>query len=122
VRERVGADPREHFLALLLDSRHVLVRVETVSIGTAQSSLVHPREVFRAAIAATSPPVCAIIIAHNHPSGNAEPSAEDREVTERLRRAGDLLGIPVLDHVVCATGGYVSLRERESWIDKGWRG
>jgi len=117
VQDLVGSDPREHFLALLLDGRNRLAAIETVSIGTAQASLVHPREVFRAAIAHTAPPICALILAHTHPSGDPTPSAEDREVTDRLRSAGKMLGIEVLDHVICAESGFVSMRESEGWRD-----
>jgi DNA repair protein RadC len=70
---------------------------------------VHPREVFRAAIREAA---AALVVAHNHPSGDPEPSAEDLAVTERLRQAGEVLGIPLQDHVVIGDGGYVSLRER----------
>ena len=100
---------RERFLVLLLDGKHRLRRIEAVSEGTLTTSLVHPREVFKAAIRETA---AAIIAVHNHPSGDPEPSPEDLEVTRRLRRAGRLLGIPLLDHVVVGKGRYVSLRER----------
>ena len=100
---------RERFLVLLLDGKHRLRRIEQVSEGTLTTSLVHPREVFKAAIREAS---AAIIAVHNHPSGDPEPSPEDLEVTRRLRRAGRLIGIPLLDHVVIGKGRYVSLRER----------
>lgn len=107
---------RETFLALLLDGKHRLRRVVPVSAGTLTTSLVHPREVFRAAIREAS---AAVIVAHNHPSGDPEPSREDLEVTRRLRAAGELLGVPLLDHVVFGEHAYVSLRERTddwSWL------
>jgi DNA repair protein RadC len=78
------------------------------SQGTLTASLVHPREVFRPALREAA---AAVILVHNHPSGDPTPSQEDREITERLARAGDLLGIPVLDHVVVAERGFASLRE-----------
>ena len=98
----------ERFLVVLLDGRHRVLRQELVSQGTLTASLVHPREVFRPALREAA---AALILVHNHPSGDPTPSREDREVTARLRRAGEILGIPVLDHVVVAERGYCSLRE-----------
>jgi DNA repair protein RadC len=98
----------ERFLALLLDGRHRLVREVAISQGTLTASLVHPREVFRPALRESA---AAVVLVHNHPSGDPTPSSEDRELTRRLAAAGDLLGVPVLDHVVVAERGFVSLRE-----------
>jgi DNA repair protein RadC len=105
----VRAARKEHFLVLCLNARRQLVHTETVSIGTLSASLVHPREVFSPAIAHSA---AAVVAAHNHPSGDPTPSAEDRDVTRRLARCGELLGIPLADHVVVAEGGYFSFRER----------
>jgi len=99
---------QERFLVLLLDGRHRLIRHEVVSQGTLTASLVHPREVFRPALREAA---AALVLVHNHPSGDPTPSAEDREVTTRLARAGEILGIRVVDHVVVAERGYSSLRE-----------
>jgi len=99
---------QECFFVVLLDGRHRVLRECLVSQGTLTASLVHPREVFRPALREAA---AAVILAHNHPSGDPSPSAEDREVTLRLAKAGDLLGIPVLDHVVIAERGHTSLRE-----------
>jgi DNA repair protein RadC len=99
---------RECFLALLLDGRHRVIGEAEISHGTLTASLVHPREVFRPALRAGA---AAIVVVHNHPSGDPTPSREDRRVTERLSRAGELLGIPLLDHVVVAEHGYRSLKE-----------
>lgn len=99
---------QERFLVLLLDGRHRLIREELVSYGTLTASLVHPREVFRPALRACA---AAVILVHNHPSGDPTPSPEDREVTRRLARAGEILGVAVVDHVVVAERGYCSLRE-----------
>jgi DNA repair protein RadC len=107
--DEVRGCEQERFFVLLLDGKHALRRVELVSVGTLTSSLVHPREVFRPAVRAAC---AAVVCAHNHPSGDPEPSAEDVEVTRRLLEAGRLLGIPLLDHVVLGEGRYVSLRER----------
>jgi DNA repair protein RadC len=99
---------RETFVVILLDGRHRPLGVELVSEGTLTSSLVHPREVFAPAIEGRA---AAIVLAHNHPSGDPEPSQEDHEVTRRLVRAGQLLGIQVLDHVILGLGAWTSLRE-----------
>jgi DNA repair protein RadC len=100
---------REVLFVLTLDGRHRLTGCHRVSEGTLTASLVHPREVFAVAIRAAA---AAIIVAHNHPSGDPEPSAEDLEVTRRLSDSGKLLGIPLLDHVVVGQGAYVSIRDR----------
>ncbi len=102
---------RERFLALYLDTRHRVLAVETISIGTLNLSVVHPREVFKLAVALSA---AAVIVAHNHPSGCATPSAEDLDLTARLDRCGRLLGIPLLDHLVAGAGCIVSIRE-EGW-------
>ncbi len=94
---------------LLLDGKHRLRRREQVSQGTLTSSLVHPREVFGPAIREGA---AALIVVHNHPSGDPEPSAEDLAVTRRLVEVGRILGVPLLDHVVIADAGYVSIRDR----------
>jgi DNA repair protein RadC len=109
VRQLVANDAREHFVAILLDGRHRPIAYQVVSVGTATASLVHPREVFQTAVALGA---VALIVAHSHPSGDPTPSSEDREVTGRLARAGEILGIRVLDHVIVAARGYCSLRER----------
>lgn len=104
-------DAREHFRVLFLTARHIPIGVHTVSIGCLTASLVHPREVFRPAILAGS---AAIVISHNHPSGDPEPSAEDLALTRRLAAAGTLLGIELLDHVITGDGTsrWVSLKDR----------
>jgi DNA repair protein RadC len=99
---------QERFFAVLLDGRHRVLGHEVVSQGTLTASLVHPREVFRPALRACA---AALILVHNHPSGDPTPSAEDRDVTSRLARAGEILGVRVVDHVVVAERGYCSLRE-----------
>lgn len=102
------SEAQEVFRVLLLNGKHRLLGMVDVSRGTLTQSLVHPREVFGPAIRT---PSAAIIIVHNHPSGDPAPSVEDREVTRRLAKAGQLLGIPLLDHVVVAEKGYRSMRE-----------
>jgi DNA repair protein RadC len=100
--------PVEEFHVAVLDSQHRLERDVTVTRGILNSSLVHPREVFREAIAERA---AAIILVHNHPSGDPTPSADDRLVTEQLVAAGRLLDIPVHDHVVIGRGRYISFAE-----------
>lgn len=101
---------REHFAALLLDTKNQLIGVTTVSVGDLSSALVHPREVFKPAILANA---ASIILAHNHPSGDPQPSPEDCQVTRRLQEAGQILGIEVLDHVVIGDASrWASLREK----------
>lgn len=112
---RLRDAPHERFLVILLDGRHRVLRAAAVSEGTLTASLVHPREVFRPALEAGS---AAVVLVHNHPSGDPTPSQEDRSVTERLARAGEILGIRVLDHVIVAERGYRSLRE-EGAFDLG---
>jgi len=89
-----------------------LLRTAHVSTGTLSTSLVHPREVFAAALRESA---AAIVVVHNHPSGDPEPSAQDVAVTQRLVQVGALLGVPLLDHVVVGGDRWVSLRERISW-------
>lgn len=109
VRELVNGDAREHFVTLLLDGRHRIIGYAVTGIGTATGALVHPREVFQVAVHAGA---VAIIVTHTHPSGDPTPSREDREITARLARAGELLGIAVLDSMVVGQGPY-SIREQE---------
>jgi len=98
--------PQEEFHALLLNTRHRVVREVLVTRGILDASLIHPREVFRPAV---SEGAAGVILVHNHPSGDPTPSPEDRAVTRQLARAGRAVGIPVLDHVVVGRGRYVSL-------------
>jgi DNA repair protein RadC len=109
VMEDLRHKMREHFQILLLDTKHKVVGIEEISIGSLNASLIHPREVFRPAIQKA----CAcIILVHNHPSGDPTPSREDLEVTRRLCEAGRLVGIEVLDHVVIGDGRYISFKEK----------
>jgi DNA repair protein RadC len=102
-------EKREHFIALLLDTKGGVLRTRTVSVGDLSSSLVHPREVFVEAVRHSA---ASLIVAHNHPSGDPTPSPEDAQVTRRLNEAGQLLGIDLLDHVVLGDNRWVSLKER----------
>lgn len=106
----------ETFQALVLDARHRLKARIEVSRGTLTMAPVHPREVFAPALRLAG---AAVIVAHNHPSGDPEPSAEDIDVTERLVEAGRVVGVPLLDHVVCAGERWVSIRESGRWPREG---
>ncbi|MBD3237797.1 MAG: DNA repair protein RadC [Candidatus Eisenbacteria bacterium] len=106
-RAYAGAQ-KEHFLVIHLNARHLPRRLEVVSVGTLSASLVHPREVFREAINQGS---AGLILAHNHPSGDPSPSADDIEITSRLARVGELVGIEVIDHVILTSERYFSFRE-----------
>ena len=101
-KRAIRDDSKEHFLAIYLDARHRALARAVVSVGTATASLVHPREVFQPAVNLGA---VAVIVLHNHPSGDESPSAEDRSVTKRLREAGEVLGISLVDHVVWTREG-----------------
>ncbi|MCL5667153.1 MAG: hypothetical protein M1383_05290 [Patescibacteria group bacterium] len=100
---------KEHFCVFFLDTQNHILGRETVSIGTLNASLVHPRECFRTAIVKTA---ASVIFVHNHPSDSLEPSPEDLQVTRRLKDAGKLLGIEVLDNVIVTAEAFVSMKER----------
>ena len=107
--ENIKFEEKECFVCITLNGSHKIIGVYVVSQGLVNRTLVLPREVFRPAI---SDNATAVIIAHNHPSGNLEPSIEDREVTKRMKQAGDLIGIKVLDHLIVAPSlGYFSFVE-----------
>ncbi len=99
---------QEHFLSISLNGAHEVKSVRVVSIGLVNRTIVHPREVFADPLTDRA---AAIVVAHNHPSGRVEPSIEDRDVTRRLRQAGDTLGLRLLDHVIFSTRGYYSFLE-----------
>lgn len=106
VRTKVIKDnTKEHFVVLSLDASHKVASYSIVSVGTANYSVVHPREVFQIAILSGA---VAIIVAHNHPSGEVKPSDADHQVTKKLKEAGELLGIKVLDHVIVGDDSYHS--------------
>lgn len=107
-RNVIDIDPRERFAVMHLNGRNQCTGFNIVSIGTLNASLVHPREVFHAAILASA---AAIILCHNHPSGDLSPSKEDIALTKRLCEAGKLLGIKVVDHVIVTADGFASIME-----------
>ena len=111
-RYLLADSPVEVFLVVLLDVKHRLSQDACVSVGILNASLIHPREVFATAVAKRA---ASIVLVHNHPSGDPSPSAEDREVTQRLRSAGEIVGIPILDHVIIGSCSFYSFREEGNW-------
>ncbi len=107
VRSRLKGKKKEYFLALLLDTRNQLIRVAEISIGSLDSSIVHPREVFKEAVSASA---ASVLFAHNHPSGDPEASEDDVNLTKRLAQAGEIMGIDVLDHIIIGEQKYLSLK------------
>ena len=99
---------KEVFVVFCLDTRHRIISREIVSIGILNASVIHTREVFRTAIARNA---CAVVVAHNHPSGSREPSEEDKKITRQLKQAGELLGISLLDHVIVTNDRFYSFSE-----------
>ncbi|OGO41250.1 MAG: hypothetical protein A2137_02105 [Chloroflexi bacterium RBG_16_58_8] len=107
VRARLKDKQKEYFLALLLDTRNQLIKVAEISVGSLDSSIVHPREVFKEAISASA---ASVIFVHNHPSGDTEASEDDIKLTKRLNEAGEIVGIDVLDHIIVGGKSYTSLK------------
>ena len=101
--------PREEFVALILDSKNKLISIDTISIGTINTTIVHPREVFKNAIKRSAN---AVILVHNHPSGDPTPSKEDIQITKRLFEVGEIVGINVLDHIVIGANRHYSFKEK----------
>ena len=104
-----GSRPVEQFGVVLLDTKHRVLRTTVVTVGTVDASIVHPREIFREAASAGA---AAIVLFHNHPSGDPEPSQDDVVLTRRVAAAGILMGIDVVDHVILADARYCSMREK----------
>lgn len=111
-----GTRPVEQFGVVLLDTKHRFLRTTLLSVGTVDASIVHPREVFRAA---ASVGAAALVLFHNHPSGDPTPSRDDVDLTLRMIRAGELMGISVLDHVIIAEHRFCSLKENRDLIPAG---
>jgi DNA repair protein RadC len=107
IRMKLKDKKKEHFRVLLLDTRNRVIKMSEVSVGSLNASIVHPREVFKEAISTSA---ASVILAHNHPSGDPQPSKEDLEITSNLVAAGQLMGIEVLDHIIVADKGYLSLK------------
>ena len=110
LREKIGKEKKEYFLILSLDARSNLINIKTISIGSLDANIVHPREVFKKAIECSA---ASVILVHNHPSGDPEPSEDDLEITKRLTEAGKLLGITVLDHIIITKNGFLSFKDKK---------
>ncbi len=100
---------REKFICIHLNIKNQIISYEVISIGSLNASIVHPREVFKAAILANA---ASVLFMHNHPSGNTEPSLDDIEITNRLCKAGGILGINILDHLIITTNDYLSFKQK----------
>src|SRR5699024_8617345 len=107
-RQYLGNPDREHLIAICLNTKYEPTHIETISIGTLSSTVYTPREIFKTAIIANS---AAIVIAHNHPSGNPEPSNEDQQMAKRVQETGKLLGIQLLDCIILGDNSYISMKE-----------
>jgi DNA repair protein RadC len=110
LQKKIGGMKKEHFFILSLDTRNNLIKESAISVGTLNANLVHPREVFKEAIDARA---ASVIVAHNHPSGDPEPSEDDLIITKRLVQAGKILGIDVTDHIIVANTGFFSFLEKK---------
>ncbi len=109
VRPEVLHKKKEYFFVIFLDTRNRFIGTEKVSMGSLDTSIVHPREVFKPAVAASA---ASVILVHNHPSGNLEPSEEDVKLTKRLVEAAEIMGIDVLDHIIVSDGSHLSMKAR----------
>jgi len=110
LREKIGKEKKEHFVILCLDARNNLIKVSKVSVGSLNASVVHPRELFKEAIQVSA---ASIILAHNHPSGDPEPSEDDLEITKRIIEAGKIMGIDILDHIIITKNKIFSFKDKK---------
>ena len=109
LKNDLGNKKKEHFKVLSLDSRNKLISIDNVSVGTINTNLVHPREVFKTAIQHLA---VSIILVHNHPSGDTEPSEADIEITKRLIESGKIMGIDILDHIIITKNKFFSFKDK----------
>jgi len=109
LKEKITNFSKEHFYVISLDTRNNFIGIDEISVGTLTASLVHPRETFESAIKRHA---AQIVIAHNHPSGETEPSEDDLKITKRLVDAGKIMGIEVLDHIIITKNGFLSFKEK----------
>lgn len=108
MKDKLRFRKKEHFVIILLDSKNVIISTETISVGDLSSTIVNPREVFKPAIKKSAK---SVILIHNHPSGNPDPSMEDYHITKRLKEAGDILDIGVLDHIIIGRDDFYSFKK-----------
>jgi len=107
-KKYIGEEDRENMIVVLLSTKNDIIGVHTVSIGTINATIVHPREIFKSAILSNA---VSIIIIHNHPSGNPSPSMEDMEITKKIKEAGEVMSIPLIDHVIISFNNHFSFKE-----------
>ena len=105
----LSRETKEHFIAIHLDTKNRIICIDRISTGSLGDSIVHPREVFKSVLLSSA---ASIAVVHNHPSGTPDPSKDDINITKRLKEAGELLGIEVLDHIIIGNGCYISLIEK----------
>jgi len=110
IRKDIKDKAKEHFKLISLDARNKIICISNISVGTLNASLVHPREVFEEAITHNS---ASVILVHNHPSGDPEPSDDDLKMTKRLKESGNILGIEVLDHIIIGKNNYYSFKDKK---------
>lgn len=111
LQKKIGESKKENFYIIAIDARNNLINIQEISVGSLTASIVHPREVFKEAIRSSA---ASIILAHNHPSGDPEPSEDDLIITKRLVEAGKILGIEIIDHVIVTKSDYLSLKDKNS--------
>jgi DNA repair protein RadC len=109
IRAGIKDKAKEHFKLILLNTRNKIIGISTISVGSLNTSVVHPREVFKDAIIHNAH---SVVLAHNHPSGDTNPSEDDLTITKRLKEAGKILGIEVIDHIIISKNGYFSFKEK----------
>jgi len=109
IRASIKDKAKEHFKLILLNTRNKIIGISTVSIGTLNTSIVHPREVFKEAIIHNA---MSVVLAHNHPSGDPDPSEDDLTITRRLVEAGKILGVEVIDHIIISKNGFFSFKDK----------
>ncbi len=109
LRYKLGNKKKEHFYLLSVDTRNYLISIDQISVGSLNSSIAHPREIFKTAIKNSA---AAIILVHNHPSGETNPSSADRQITRKLAQAGSLLNIPLLDHLIICESQFMSFKSK----------
>ncbi len=114
--ERMRHEPKEVLLLTMYDSKNMLLGEEVLSVGTSNAALISPGEVYKTALSARAE---YIVLLHNHPSGNPKPSSEDIEVTMRIKRCGELLGVLLMDHIIIGDNRYFSFREQNILFEKG---
>ncbi len=100
---------KKHLIGIYLDTRNKIIRKEIISIGTVDTSLIHPREVFAPAVECSAK---SVILAHNHPSGNTTPSSEDIKITKRIINSGEILGIQLIDHIIIGGNEHLSMKDK----------